>query len=95
MAVSPPDLENSGGFKSRLAGKKYFWWTPNFWRISGGFDQFCMVFFLSGGFWRFKSLCKQKKLFSHFFFQIKNSSQKIFLCKMKKKKKKFPWPLLR
>jgi hypothetical protein len=50
---SPPDLQNSAGFESRLAGKKYFWRTPNFWRISGGFDQFCMVCFCladSGGF---------------------------------------------
>jgi hypothetical protein len=43
---SPPDLENSIGFESRLAGKKYFWRTPNFWQISGGFDQFCIFFFL-------------------------------------------------
>jgi hypothetical protein len=50
---SLPDLDNSGGFESRLAGKKYFWQTPNFWRISGGFNQFCMVLVLSGGFWRF------------------------------------------
>jgi hypothetical protein len=51
-----PDLENSGGFESHLAGKKYFWRTPNFWQISGGFDQFCMGLFLAGGFWRFWSL---------------------------------------
>jgi hypothetical protein len=53
------DLQNSGGFESHLAGKKYFWRTPNFWRISGGFDQFCMGLILSGGsggFWRFWSL---------------------------------------
>jgi hypothetical protein len=24
-------------FESHLAGKKYFWRAPNFWRISGGF----------------------------------------------------------
>jgi hypothetical protein len=46
--LSPPDLDNSGGFESCLAGKKYFWRTPNFRRISGGFDQFCMVVFLPG-----------------------------------------------
>jgi hypothetical protein len=55
---SPPDLPNAGGFESRLAVKKYFWWTPNFWRISGGFDQFCMGLFLSRDFW---SLYLQKK----------------------------------
>jgi hypothetical protein len=65
---SPPDLQNSGGFESRLAGKKYFWRTPNFWRISGGFDQFCMVCFCladSGGF----EVCisKKKKLVSQYF----------------------------
>jgi hypothetical protein len=53
---SPPDLQNSGGFESRLVGKKYFFRTANFWRISGGFDQFCMVLVLFGGFWRFWSL---------------------------------------
>jgi hypothetical protein len=54
-------LDNSGGFESHLAGKKYFWLTPNFWRISGGFDQFCIVLFLSGGFWRFWSRLYMQK----------------------------------
>jgi hypothetical protein len=57
---SPPDLQNYPGFESRLAGKKYFWRTLNFWRISGGFDQFCMVCFCladSGGF----EVCISKK----------------------------------
>jgi hypothetical protein len=27
---SPPDFNNSGGFESCLAGKKYFWRVPNF-----------------------------------------------------------------
>jgi hypothetical protein len=46
--LSPPEFENSGGFESRLTGKKYFWRVLNFWRISGGFDQFCTGLFLSG-----------------------------------------------
>jgi hypothetical protein len=51
----------SARFASHLAGKKYFWRTPNFWRISGGFDQFCMGLFcladlaVSGGFGAFIS----------------------------------------
>jgi hypothetical protein len=70
MAVSPPDLQNSGGFESCLAGKNYFWRTPNFWRISGGFDQFCMGLFSladlvdSGG---FGVSISNKQLVSHFF----------------------------
>jgi hypothetical protein len=45
---SPPDFDNSIGFESCLTGKKYFWRVPNFWRISGEFDQFCTGLFLSG-----------------------------------------------
>jgi hypothetical protein len=45
---SPPDFDNSGGFESCLAGKKYFWPVPNFWQIFGGFDQFCTGLFLPG-----------------------------------------------
>jgi hypothetical protein len=44
----PPDLDNPGGFKKCLAGKKYFSQTPDFWWISGGFEQVCTGFFLSG-----------------------------------------------
>jgi hypothetical protein len=39
-----------------LADLKVVWWAKNIsggLPISGGFDQFCMGLFLSGGFWRF------------------------------------------
>jgi hypothetical protein len=67
---SPPDLQNSGGFESRLAGKKYFWRTPNFWRISGGFDQFLHGFVLVWRIWRIlavlESLLAKNNLFLTF-----------------------------
>jgi hypothetical protein len=56
---SPPDLDNSGGFERCLAGKKYFWQVPNFWRISDRFDRFCTGFFCLAAlaeFWRFFSI---------------------------------------
>jgi hypothetical protein len=70
---SPPDLQNSGGFESRLVGKKYFWRTGGL-PISGGFladltNFVWLVFCLadladSGGFGAFIS---KKQLASHFF----------------------------
>jgi hypothetical protein len=69
-------LENSGGFESCLAGKKYFLRAPNSWRISGGFAQFCMALFLtggSGGFGRFWSLYLQKTTFFSLFLAFFNT----------------------
>jgi hypothetical protein len=43
-----------------LADLKVIWQAKNIsggLPISGGFDQFCLGLFLSGGFWRFWSLC--------------------------------------
>jgi hypothetical protein len=63
-------LENSGGFESHLADKKYFWRTSNFWRISGGFDQFCMGLFFVCRIWQilavFESLLAKNIFFSLF-----------------------------
>jgi hypothetical protein len=56
MAVFTAGFAKFGGFESCLAGKKYFWQTANFWRISGGFYQFCTVLGFFGGFWLFWSL---------------------------------------
>jgi hypothetical protein len=77
-------LQNSGGFESRLAGKKYFWRTPNFWRISGGFDQFCMGFFLFGRSAGFGAFISKKQLASHFFCIKKIVDlKKIYIKKIK------------
>jgi hypothetical protein len=47
-AAALPD----GGFLRQiltiLADLKVVWQVPNFWRISGGYDQFCTGLFLSG-----------------------------------------------
>jgi hypothetical protein len=86
---SPRDFENSGGFESHLAGKKYFWRSVNFWRISGGFEPILHGFVFV---WRIlavlESLLAKQQLFSHFFFHLKNSPEQIFLSKYFQKRKK-------
>jgi hypothetical protein len=77
-----------GGFLRQiwkiLADLKVVWRAKNIsggLPISGGFDQFCMVLFLSGksgGFWRFWSLYKQKTIL------VENYLCKIFSKKIKK-----------
>jgi hypothetical protein len=69
-----------GGFLRQiwtiLADLKVIWRAKNIsggLPISGGFDQFCMVLFLSGGFWRFWSLYMQKTTFFLTFSCKKNS----------------------
>jgi hypothetical protein len=93
---SLPDLDNSGGFESCLAGIFYFCRVPNFWRISGGFDQFCTGLFLSdrsGGILAvFESLLTKKaalfKLFLTNFFNEKKITKKIAKKIGKKKDQK-------
>jgi hypothetical protein len=47
MPVFSARFGQFSGFESCLAGIFYFWRVPNFWRISGRFDQFCTGLFLS------------------------------------------------
>jgi hypothetical protein len=84
-------LDNSGGFESCLAGIFYFWRVPNFWRISGGFDQFCTGLFLSdrsGGILAvFESILTKKQLCSNsslIFFNKKKIAKKLAKKKTKK-----------
>jgi hypothetical protein len=93
-------LDNSGGFESHLAGKKYFWRAPNFWRILNNFARvyFCLTDLAdSGGF----GICISKnQLISHFFlhfleFIICQEIKIIFLQIILWKKKISFWLLLR
>jgi hypothetical protein len=89
-----------GGFLRQiwkiLADLKVVWQEKN---ISGGlpisgrfladltnFAWVCFCLADSGG---FGVSVSKKKLFSHFFFHIKYSSEQIFLCKIFSKKKKY------
>jgi hypothetical protein len=79
-----------------LADLKVVWQAKNSsggLPISGGFladlTNFAWVCFCLADFGGFGVSVRKKPFFSHFFFQIKNCSEQIFLCKIFSKKNKY------
>jgi hypothetical protein len=84
-------FDNSGGFESRLAGKKYFWQTPIFWRIWPILQSLIFIWRIwrnSGGF-RVAISKKPTLLKIHLAFFFRQDIKSYFFPKKIKEEKYF------